>query len=150
MTMTRTLWSRSSSTRPLTPPPLLWPRPDSAGKETPFVLVWNYTIILYLYDDDDDGDGDGDGDGDDDEPLRPPPSHHYDNDPPAAPVYSVVKPRVKPHGPPLSATPLYDMPPPANHRPGDSGAHHLSPGKEERRRGGEEERRRGGEEERRM
>ncbi|XP_056279035.1 tyrosine-protein phosphatase non-receptor type 18 [Pseudoliparis swirei] len=58
---------------------------------------------------------------------RPPPSHHYDNDPPAAPVYSVVKPRVKPHGPPLSATPLYDMPPPANHRPGDSGAHHLSP-----------------------
>ncbi|XP_034392267.1 tyrosine-protein phosphatase non-receptor type 18 isoform X5 [Cyclopterus lumpus] len=58
----------------------------------------------------------------------PPPSHHYDNDPSrasAAPVYSAVKPRAKPHGSPLSATPLYDMP--ANHRLGDSGEHHLSP-----------------------
>uniref|UniRef100_A0A8C2WBD8 protein-tyrosine-phosphatase n=1 Tax=Cyclopterus lumpus TaxID=8103 RepID=A0A8C2WBD8_CYCLU len=77
--------------------------------------------------------------GNDSAQMTPPPSHHYDNDPSrasAAPVYSAVKPRAKPHGSPLSATPLYDMP--ANHRLGDSGEHHLSPGKEERRRGGQE------------
>ncbi|XP_075932482.1 tyrosine-protein phosphatase non-receptor type 18 [Anarhichas minor] len=49
-----------------------------------------------------------------------PSSHHYDNDASGAvaPVYSVVRPRAKPHSLPLSATPLYD------------GEYHLSPGKE--------------------
>uniref|UniRef100_A0A8C7Y061 protein-tyrosine-phosphatase n=1 Tax=Oryzias sinensis TaxID=183150 RepID=A0A8C7Y061_9TELE len=39
-------------------------------------------------------------------------SHHYDNDPSAAstaPIYSTVKPRLKPHSLPPSATPIYDI-----------------------------------------
>lgn len=66
-----------------------------------------------------------------------PPSHHYDNDPAgasAAPVYSTVRPRGKPHSLPLSATPMYDMASPANHRLGEgqpslsnSGEYHLMP-----------------------
>ncbi|XP_068454263.1 tyrosine-protein phosphatase non-receptor type 18 [Clinocottus analis] len=77
-----------------------------------------------------------------------PPSHNYDNDPSSAsaPIYSVVRPRGKPHSLPLSATPLYYVPPPANQKPGDSREYHLSPGKEGRRRDGEQERRRGGRE----
>ncbi|KAK9514684.1 hypothetical protein VZT92_025380 [Zoarces viviparus] len=71
-----------------------------------------------------------------------PSSHHYDNDPSGAvaPVYSVVRPRAKPHSLPLSATPLYatplsDTPSPTNHRLGEglpsslgnNGEYHLSP-----------------------
>ncbi|XP_072223800.1 tyrosine-protein phosphatase non-receptor type 18 [Leuresthes tenuis] len=48
-------------------------------------------------------------------------SHHYDNDSAgasaAAPIYSTVKPRAKPHSLALSATPIYDIAEPANHRP---------------------------------
>ncbi|KAM4563794.1 tyrosine-protein phosphatase non-receptor type 18 isoform 2-T2 [Odontesthes bonariensis] len=49
-----------------------------------------------------------------------PPSHHYDNDTAgasAAPIYSTVKPRANQHSLPLSATPIYDIAEPANHRP---------------------------------
>nr|XP_046251605.1 tyrosine-protein phosphatase non-receptor type 18 isoform X3 [Scatophagus argus] len=58
-----------------------------------------------------------------------PPSHHYDNDPVGAPVYSTVRHRAKP-----SATPVYDTAMPANHRPGEgpsspnkNGEYHLMP-----------------------
>nr|XP_020484244.2 tyrosine-protein phosphatase non-receptor type 18-like isoform X2 [Labrus bergylta] len=49
-------------------------------------------------------------------------SHHYDNDgggASAAPVYSTVRPRVKPLSPQTSATPIYDMATPSNHRGGE-------------------------------
>ncbi|XP_074501053.1 tyrosine-protein phosphatase non-receptor type 18 [Sebastes fasciatus] len=66
-----------------------------------------------------------------------PPSHHYDNDPAgasAAPIYSTVTPRGKPHSLPLSATPIYEPASAANHRLGEgppslsnSGDYHLMP-----------------------
>ncbi|XP_038578609.1 tyrosine-protein phosphatase non-receptor type 18 isoform X2 [Micropterus salmoides] len=66
-----------------------------------------------------------------------PPDHHYDNDPAgasAAPVYSTVRPRVKPLSMHLSATPTYDIATPANPRLGEgpaslgsSGEYHLMP-----------------------
>ncbi|XP_032423417.1 tyrosine-protein phosphatase non-receptor type 18 isoform X2 [Xiphophorus hellerii] len=48
-----------------------------------------------------------------------PPSHHYDNDfsaASAAPIYSTVKPKVKPLTSPPSASPIYDMAAPTNQR----------------------------------
>ncbi|XP_076596110.1 tyrosine-protein phosphatase non-receptor type 18 isoform X1 [Chaetodon auriga] len=70
---------------------------------------------------------------------RPPPSsHHYDNDPDgasAAALYSTVRPRAKPINQQHSATPIYDVAIPANHRPGEgppslsnNGEYHLVPG----------------------
>ncbi|KAK2850917.1 hypothetical protein Q5P01_007193 [Channa striata] len=55
-----------------------------------------------------------------------PSTHHYDNDSggaSAAPVYSIVKPRVKPQS--LNVSPIYDAAVPSNHRPGEGAA---SPG----------------------
>uniref|UniRef100_A0A8D3D5L7 protein-tyrosine-phosphatase n=1 Tax=Scophthalmus maximus TaxID=52904 RepID=A0A8D3D5L7_SCOMX len=67
-----------------------------------------------------------------------PTSHHYDYYPAsvsAAPVYSCVRPRAKPHSLPPSATPIYDTATPANHRPAEgslslhsNGAYQLVPG----------------------
>ncbi|XP_069572689.1 tyrosine-protein phosphatase non-receptor type 18 isoform X2 [Brachyistius frenatus] len=59
--------------------------------------------------------------------------HHYDNDlagaagaaVAAAPIYSIVRPRVKPLSPQHSATPIYDIAAPANHRPGEELGYHL-------------------------
>uniref|UniRef100_A0A3P9JFQ5 protein-tyrosine-phosphatase n=1 Tax=Oryzias latipes TaxID=8090 RepID=A0A3P9JFQ5_ORYLA len=55
-------------------------------------------------------------------------SHHYDNDPSAAstaPIYSTVKPRLKPHSLPPSATPIYDIAKPSiQSREGPE--HHLT------------------------
>ncbi|XP_007543879.1 tyrosine-protein phosphatase non-receptor type 18 isoform X3 [Poecilia formosa] len=48
-----------------------------------------------------------------------PPSHHYDNDcsaASAAPIYSTVKPKVKPLTSPPSASPIYDIAAPTNQR----------------------------------
>uniref|UniRef100_A0A3P9I2M3 protein-tyrosine-phosphatase n=1 Tax=Oryzias latipes TaxID=8090 RepID=A0A3P9I2M3_ORYLA len=57
-------------------------------------------------------------------------SHHYDNDPSAAstaPIYSTVKPRLKPHSLPPSATPIYDIAKPSiQSREGPE--HHLTSG----------------------
>ncbi|XP_067382111.1 tyrosine-protein phosphatase non-receptor type 18 isoform X2 [Channa argus] len=53
-----------------------------------------------------------------------PSTHHYDNvsaGASAAPVYSAVKPRTKPHTLNVSAMPLYDIAVPSNHRPGEGG-----------------------------
>ncbi|XP_041860395.1 tyrosine-protein phosphatase non-receptor type 18 isoform X2 [Melanotaenia boesemani] len=49
-----------------------------------------------------------------------PATHHYDNDPtgaPAAPIYSTVKPRAKQLSQSLSASPIYDLAAPTNHKP---------------------------------
>ncbi|XP_051282563.1 tyrosine-protein phosphatase non-receptor type 18 isoform X2 [Dicentrarchus labrax] len=53
-----------------------------------------------------------------------PSSHHYDNDAmgAAAPVYSTVRPRAKGLSLQHSATPIYDMATPANHRLGEGPA----------------------------
>ncbi|KAF0036065.1 hypothetical protein F2P81_011377 [Scophthalmus maximus] len=69
-----------------------------------------------------------------------PTSHHYDYYPAsvsAAPVYSCVRPRAKPHSLPPSATPIYDTATPANHRPAEgslslhsNGAYQLVPAKQ--------------------
>ncbi|GAA6216766.1 tyrosine-protein phosphatase non-receptor type 18-like isoform X1 [Lates japonicus] len=66
-----------------------------------------------------------------------PTSHHYDNDPAgasAAPVYSSVRPRAKPHSLTLSTTPIYDIATSANQRPAEgplmphnNGEYHLVP-----------------------
>ncbi|XP_049920438.1 tyrosine-protein phosphatase non-receptor type 18 [Epinephelus moara] len=66
-----------------------------------------------------------------------PSTHHYDNDvagASAAPVYSTVRPRAKPHNLTLSAMPIYDTATPTNHMLGEgppslsnSGDYHLLP-----------------------
>ncbi|XP_018526320.1 tyrosine-protein phosphatase non-receptor type 18 isoform X3 [Lates calcarifer] len=66
-----------------------------------------------------------------------PTSHHYDNDPAgasAAPVYSSVRPRAKPHSLTLSTTPIYDIATSASQRPAEgplmphnNGEYHLVP-----------------------
>uniref|UniRef100_A0A3P9JYF8 protein-tyrosine-phosphatase n=1 Tax=Oryzias latipes TaxID=8090 RepID=A0A3P9JYF8_ORYLA len=57
-------------------------------------------------------------------------SHHYDNDPSAAstaPIYSTVKPRLKPHSLPPSATPIYDIAKPSI-QSWEGPEHHLTSG----------------------
>lgn len=66
-----------------------------------------------------------------------PSTHHYDNDvagASAAPVYSTVRPRAKPHNLTLSAMPIYDTATPTNHMLGErppslsnNGDYHLLP-----------------------
>uniref|UniRef100_A0A3B3E261 protein-tyrosine-phosphatase n=1 Tax=Oryzias melastigma TaxID=30732 RepID=A0A3B3E261_ORYME len=64
-------------------------------------------------------------------PLRSLPfSHHYDNEPSgasAAPIYSTVKPKLKPHSLPPSATPIYDIAKPSR-QSWEGREYHLTPG----------------------
>ncbi|XP_024119612.1 tyrosine-protein phosphatase non-receptor type 18 isoform X1 [Oryzias melastigma] len=56
-------------------------------------------------------------------------SHHYDNEPSgasAAPIYSTVKPKLKPHSLPPSATPIYDIAKPSR-QSWEGREYHLTP-----------------------